>query len=119
MQINLTGFLEKNTQPFILDLWKLLISAQQSKSGIPQKFLEEKKQEIMRNKEHQESLKQRQDAVMDNIRRRKEAEEQDYHHQHHHHHHSRDSTTRQRRSRFVSSFLSFSLSFALGRDGGR
>lgn len=109
MQINLTGFLEKNTQPFILDLWKLLISAQQSKSGIPQKFLEEKKQEIMRNKEHQESLQQRQDVVMDNIRRRKEAEEQDYHH-----HHSRDST-RQRRSRFVSIFLFFS--FGLGRRG--
>ncbi|KAI7852106.1 hypothetical protein BDC45DRAFT_485795 [Circinella umbellata] len=78
MQINLTGFLEKNTQPFILELWKLLSSAQQSKSGIPQKFLEEKKQEIMRNKEHQESLKQRQESVMDNIRRRKEAEEKDY-----------------------------------------
>ncbi|KAI9247182.1 PWI domain-containing protein, partial [Phascolomyces articulosus] len=99
MQINLTGFLEKNTQPFILDLWRLLISAQQSKSGIPQKFLDEKKQEIMRNKEHQESLKQRQEAVMDNIRRRKEAEDQDLRKESPH---RQESTTRQRRSRFVS-----------------
>ncbi|KAI9495109.1 serine/arginine repetitive matrix 1, partial [Zychaea mexicana] len=94
MQINLTGFLEKNTQTFILELWRLLLSAQQSKSGIPQKFLEEKKQEIMRNKEQQESAKARQEAVMDAIRRRKEAEEHDMRQDR--------GTQRKRPSRFVS-----------------
>ncbi|CDH50351.1 pwi domain-containing protein [Lichtheimia corymbifera JMRC:FSU:9682] len=78
MQINLTGFLEKNTQQFILELWKLLLSAQDSVSGIPKQFLEQKKQEILKNQQQQTELKARQDAVMDAIRRRKEAEKDDY-----------------------------------------
>lgn len=78
MQINLTGFLEKNTQQFILELWKLLLSAQDSVSGIPKQFLEQKKQEILKNQQQQSELKARQDAVMDAIRRRKEAEKDDY-----------------------------------------
>ena len=77
MQINLTGFLEKSTQGFILELWRLLLSAQSSVSGIPKQFLEDKKKEILRTQEHQADLKARQEAVMDAIRRRKEAEEQD------------------------------------------
>ncbi|KAI8136798.1 PWI domain-containing protein, partial [Fennellomyces sp. T-0311] len=52
MQINLTGFLEKSTQGFILELWRLLLSAQDSVSGIPKQFLEEKKKEILRTQEH-------------------------------------------------------------------
>lgn len=46
MQINLTGFLEKNTPAFVLDLWRLLISAQESPLGIPSSFVEEKKQQV-------------------------------------------------------------------------
>jgi serine/arginine repetitive matrix protein 1 len=46
MQINLTGFLEKNTPIFMLDLWKLLLSAQVSMGGIPKEFIDQKKEEL-------------------------------------------------------------------------
>lgn len=47
MQINLTGFLNgKNARVFMTDLWELLISAQESPSGIPPKFIEQKKEEL-------------------------------------------------------------------------
>ena len=50
MQIKLTGFLEDATPRFMNDLWKLLISAQDSVGGIPQEFLELKKKEILLKK---------------------------------------------------------------------
>lgn len=53
MQINLTGFLEKNTQKFVLELWQLLLSAQESFSGIPALFLEQKKKELMEKQVYQ------------------------------------------------------------------
>ncbi|KAF7725274.1 Serine/arginine repetitive matrix protein 1 [Apophysomyces ossiformis] len=74
MQINLTGFLEKNTQSFILELWKLLLSAQDAVGGIPKEFLEQKKEELRQKKEHEALLKARQNAVMEAIRKRKELE---------------------------------------------
>lgn len=47
MQINMTGFLNgKNARTFMQDLWELLISAQESVTGIPQQFLDSKKEEI-------------------------------------------------------------------------
>ena len=47
MQINLTGFLNsRNARTFMGELWVLLISAQENISGIPTKFLEQKKEEI-------------------------------------------------------------------------
>lgn len=47
MQINLTGFLNgKNARVFMTDLWELLLSAQDSPTGIPEKFIEKKKEEI-------------------------------------------------------------------------
>lgn len=46
MQVNLTGFLEKNTPKFMYELWCLLISAQEGIGGIPKKFLEEKRREL-------------------------------------------------------------------------
>lgn len=47
MQINLTGFLNgKNARVFMTDLWELLLSAQDSVSGIPEQFVERKKEEI-------------------------------------------------------------------------
>ncbi|KAI0763188.1 PWI domain-containing protein, partial [Irpex lacteus] len=48
MQINLTGFLTKDTPVFMTALWKLLIEAQESAAGVPQSMVEAKKQE-MRN----------------------------------------------------------------------
>ena len=47
MQINLTGFLNgKNARIFMGELWKLLDSAQNNESGIPQEMIDKKKEEI-------------------------------------------------------------------------
>lgn len=47
MQINLTGFLNgKNARIFMSELWDLLLSAQDSSSGIPEIFMAQKKEEI-------------------------------------------------------------------------
>lgn len=47
MQINLTGFLNgKNARVFMTDLWELLLSAQESPTGIPELLMEMKKEEI-------------------------------------------------------------------------
>lgn len=50
MQLNLTGFLEKNAAKFTKELWEMLINAQSTGSGIPQILLEEKRQELMAKK---------------------------------------------------------------------
>jgi len=47
MQINLQGFLDKNSQVFVLELWKHLISAQESHGGIPRQFLEDEKAKLL------------------------------------------------------------------------
>lgn len=47
MQINLTGFLNgKNARIFLSELWEHLCSAQDNVTGIPNQFLEQKKNEI-------------------------------------------------------------------------
>lgn len=43
MQINLTGFMEKNTSLFMKELWRLVISASKNPQGIPDEILEEQK----------------------------------------------------------------------------
>ncbi|CAG8642269.1 15837_t:CDS:2 [Acaulospora morrowiae] len=70
MQINLTGFLEKNAPIFVTELWNLLLSAQDSESGIPNIFLEQKMKEIREKKEEDE-------RIMKEIRRRRENEEEE------------------------------------------
>jgi hypothetical protein len=50
IQIQLTGFMEKNTIKFMKELWSLLISAQQNASGVPQQFLDAKEAEIQQRK---------------------------------------------------------------------
>jgi len=50
MQIQLTGFLDKDTAPFCLELWKLCLSAQTSPQGVPKELLEAKKQELIQEK---------------------------------------------------------------------
>jgi len=42
----LTGFLEKNTSLFMKELWGLLANAQAHPDGIPQFYLDEKKNEV-------------------------------------------------------------------------
>jgi serine/arginine repetitive matrix protein 1 len=46
LQIQLTGFLEKEAAPFCQELWKLCLSAQASNLGVPKELLEAKKLEI-------------------------------------------------------------------------
>ncbi|KDD75666.1 hypothetical protein H632_c561p1 [Helicosporidium sp. ATCC 50920] len=46
LQINLTGFLEQNAASFCKELWSLLMSAESNGTGIPQRFLDEKAEEV-------------------------------------------------------------------------
>jgi len=57
LQINITGFLATDASDFMLQLWKLLISAQNSIGGIPLEFLEQKKEEIRQRKAEQDRIK--------------------------------------------------------------
>ncbi|TID03768.1 PWI domain-containing protein [Colletotrichum higginsianum] len=50
LQIQLTGFLDKDTAPFCKDLWKLCLSAQTSPQGVPKELLEAKKLELIQEK---------------------------------------------------------------------
>ncbi|KAM0266022.1 hypothetical protein ACHAPA_007381 [Fusarium lateritium] len=50
LQIQLTGFLDKDTAKFCKDLWKLLLSAQSSPQGVPKELLEAKKLELIQEK---------------------------------------------------------------------
>ncbi|OTB08815.1 hypothetical protein M426DRAFT_7535 [Hypoxylon sp. CI-4A] len=50
MQIQLTGFLDKDTAPFCKDLWNLCLSAQASPQGVPKELLEAKKMELIQEK---------------------------------------------------------------------
>ncbi|KAG6010835.1 hypothetical protein E4U54_008335 [Claviceps lovelessii] len=67
LQIQLTGFLDKDTAPFCKDLWNLLLSAQDSPQGVPKELLEAKKLELMQEKADADraadnARKQRQDV---------------------------------------------------------
>jgi len=50
IQIQLTPFLEGNTGAFMTELWKLLLSAQETPSGVPQAFIEEAAKERAKQK---------------------------------------------------------------------
>ncbi|KAF8424655.1 PWI domain-containing protein [Tirmania nivea] len=68
IQYQLTGFLEKDTPAFCKQLWGLLLSAQDSKTGVPQELLEAKKEELRLEKAENE-------RVAEELRRRREEEE--------------------------------------------
>ena len=51
LQVQLTGFLNKQAQPFVAELWKLLLDAQDAPHGIPRAFVERKKQELVARRE--------------------------------------------------------------------
>ncbi|ESK88604.1 hypothetical protein Moror_3102 [Moniliophthora roreri MCA 2997] len=51
MQINLTGFLTKDTPAFMSALWNLLLEAQNDVTGVPRTFVEEKKEELRKARE--------------------------------------------------------------------
>jgi serine/arginine repetitive matrix protein 1 len=46
IQIQLTGFLNKDTPTFCKELWDLMLSAQDSPMGVPKEMLEAKKLEL-------------------------------------------------------------------------
>ena len=48
IQIQLTGFLNKDTPSFCKELWDLMLSAQDSPMGVPKEMLEAKKAELQR-----------------------------------------------------------------------
>lgn len=50
IQIQLTGFLDKDTPRFCKELWSLLLSAQSSPQGVPKELLEAKKLELIQEK---------------------------------------------------------------------
>ncbi|KAI3992255.1 hypothetical protein MKX01_029976 [Papaver californicum] len=56
VQIQLTGFMEKNTGKFMKELWNLLRSAEQNASGVPQQFLDAKEEEIRKKKEEADRI---------------------------------------------------------------
>ncbi|PKA61929.1 hypothetical protein AXF42_Ash008761 [Apostasia shenzhenica] len=65
IQIQLTGFMEKNTSKFMKELWSLLLSAQNNVSGVPQQFLDAKEEEQRKKKEEN-------DRIAQEIQKRKE-----------------------------------------------
>ncbi|RAL63402.1 hypothetical protein DID88_003826 [Monilinia fructigena] len=65
LQIQLTGFLDKDTPGFCKELWKLCLSAQTNPQGVPKELLEAKKLELI-----QEKIQAEQAA--DEARRRRE-----------------------------------------------
>jgi hypothetical protein len=50
MQIQLTGFLDKDTASFCKELWTLCLSAQSNAQGVPKELLEAKKLELIQEK---------------------------------------------------------------------
>lgn len=50
LQIQLTGFLDKDTSNFCKDLWSLCLSGQENPQGVPKELLEAKKLELMQEK---------------------------------------------------------------------
>ncbi|KFY02854.1 hypothetical protein O988_01853 [Pseudogymnoascus sp. VKM F-3808] len=72
LQIQLTGFLEKDTPAFCKELWKLCLSAQNSPQGVPKELLEAKKLELIQEKVEAEkaAVEARRRREIDNQRER-------------------------------------------------
>lgn len=65
----MTGFLNgKNARQFMDELWALLLSAQDSDTGIPSEFIEEKKEEILKREREKFSLDLTEKMEVDNMR---------------------------------------------------
>ncbi|KAG8895059.1 hypothetical protein FRB99_000791, partial [Tulasnella sp. 403] len=81
MQIKLTGFLSSKTPEFMLSLWKLLLSAQNSPGGVPKEFVEEKKLELRQKQESDRKVmnevSRRQDLDRSNTERLDEIRERE------------------------------------------
>lgn len=64
LQVNMTGFMERKAAPFCSELWKHLLSAQESPVGVPRDFIEKKKDDLRQKREEAE-------RVQEELRRRK------------------------------------------------
>mmetsp|Transcript_37991 Transcript_37991/g.60180 ORF Transcript_37991/g.60180 Transcript_37991/m.60180 type:complete len:227 (+) Transcript_37991:39-719(+) len=64
LQVNMTAFMERKAAQFCSELWKNLISANQSPVGVPQAFIDEKKDELKKKKEEA-------DRIQEELQRRK------------------------------------------------
>ncbi|KAJ5377282.1 uncharacterized protein N7496_004691 [Penicillium cataractarum] len=87
LQIQLTGFLDKDTPKFCKELWSLCLSGQENPQGVPKELLEAKKLELMQEKieaeraaeaarreKEQERIRERE---LNDLRRRERAERGD------------------------------------------
>lgn len=73
MQINLTGFLNgRNARQFMEELWALLLSAQESETGIPEEFIQQKKEEILKREEESKLLDQLKSDIQTDLYMRSE-----------------------------------------------
>merc|ERR1719486_77414 len=81
LQVSMTGFMERKAAKFCAELWKILISANQSPVGVPQEFIDEKKNELKKKKEEadkvQEELQRRKKELEDAQRGEREAQRSD------------------------------------------
>merc|ERR1712151_635859 len=79
LQVNLTGFMERQAGPFCSELWKHLLSAQESPVGVPQEFIDMKKDDLKKKKEEadkvQEELKRRRKDLEEQAARGKESDQ--------------------------------------------
>ena len=69
------GFLTaKLAREFCAELWDLLLSAQENPSGIPAKFVEQKKEEIRKRQEEADRSKDREDRREDRREKQERSE---------------------------------------------
>ncbi|KAL2890077.1 PWI domain-containing protein [Ceratocystis lukuohia] len=76
LQIQLTGFLAKDTPTFCKELWNLCLSAQDSPQGVPKELLEAKKQELIKEKIEADQAEEQARRRREDIERR-EREQRD------------------------------------------
>ncbi|CAN9332020.1 unnamed protein product [Alternaria alternata] len=83
IQIQLTGFLNKDTAPFCKELWDLMLSAQDSPMGVPRELLEAKKAELQQEQlskaaaDARRAEEQAQNAMIDSFRQSERPERSD------------------------------------------
>merc|ERR1740121_3510659 len=58
LQVNLTGFMERKAAPFVSELWQHLLSAQESPVGVPQEFIDKKKEDLKVKKQEAERVQE-------------------------------------------------------------
>ncbi|KAJ5455257.1 hypothetical protein N7475_010378 [Penicillium sp. IBT 31633x] len=84
LQIQLTGFLDKDTPKFCQKLWSLCLSGQDNPQGVPKELLEAKKLELMQEKldaekateaaRRQRDQDQSREVELDNVRRQERSD---------------------------------------------